>query len=198
MQKIKTANTIKTMNNKDLKVNFIFYNVFQAACGPVALLLLVNSSYLYVFIAFIVMLTAEALRFFAASKAINFTKNVIVEHTLTSTCTSVYHMVVFVAFLGNKWVPIWAIILIFLAELTVPYIRTFLHQAGKDLPIRFSSGLKSTAYTLTQLSVVSIALGVLGENEDPSGPTSKALMIVAALASIFYLTDHLLVAVRKL
>jgi CDP-diacylglycerol--glycerol-3-phosphate 3-phosphatidyltransferase len=111
-------------------------------------------------------------------------------------CDSIYHLSVFLAFLGNGWMPAWMLFAIYARDLTVPYIRTFARQTGHDLPIRASGKVKTAIHAIVQVTVVASALGLLGPAVPVSSEAIHLLLLVATAASLYSLLDYAIAAAR--
>lgn len=103
---------------------------------------------------------------------------------------TLYHLMVYVAFLANDWMPPMVLFLIFAQELIVPYMRTFGLQRGRRLEIRWSSRAKTFADGFCQIAVVAMILIFFADDPSAGAKAATALIGIAALASILTTVDH--------
>jgi phosphatidylglycerophosphate synthase len=103
---------------------------------------------------------------------------------------TLYHLMVYVAFLANDWMPPMVLFLIFAQELIIPYMRTFGLQRGRRLEIRWSSRAKTFADGLCQLAVVAMILIFYADDPSAGAKAATVLIGIAALASILTTVDH--------
>lgn len=103
---------------------------------------------------------------------------------------TLYHLMVYVAFLANGWMPPMVLFLIFAQELIVPYMRTFGLQRGRRLEIRWSSRAKTFADGFCQIAVVAMILVFYADDPSAGAKAATALIGIAALASLLTTVDH--------
>lgn len=103
---------------------------------------------------------------------------------------TLYHLMVYVAFLANDWMPPMVLFLIFAQELIVPYMRTFGLQRGRRLEIRWSSRAKTFADGLCQIAVVAMILVFYADDPSAGAKAATALIGIAAFASLLTTVDH--------
>jgi phosphatidylglycerophosphate synthase len=77
--------------------------------------------------------------------------------SLDTTCDAIFHLSIFLALLIAGWMPLWAAVVIYAAEIALPYLRSFSKQIDAKAPRQALDGLRSAAHGLTQIAVVSIA-----------------------------------------
>ncbi len=173
-------------------------SVLRGLAGPVVLALVTANARWALIAALAVMVAAEISDVFDGEIARRFDQETQLGQFIDPICDSVYHLSVFLAFLANGWMPAWMLFVIYARDLAVPYIQTFVRQAGRDLAVRLSGKIKTAVHALAQIGVVLAALGWLGSGPGVGGAWPMALLIGATIASIYSLIDYGVEAARVL
>jgi CDP-diacylglycerol---glycerol-3-phosphate 3-phosphatidyltransferase len=105
--------------------------------------------------------------------------------SLDTTCDAIFHLSIFLALLIVGWMPLWAAVVIYAAEIAMPYLRSFSKQLGGNAPPRMLDAVRSAAHGITQIAVVLIML-ISGRLFNISGieavPAVFALDVLVILA----------------
>ncbi len=109
--------------------------------------------------------------------------------SLDATCDAIFHLSIFLALLVVGWMPWWAAVAIYAAEITLPYLRSFSKQLGAVATSQALDAARSAAHGLTQIAVVLIVFfrgslfSVSGIEVVPVVFTLDVLVTLAALAA---------------
>ena len=95
---------------------------------------------------------------------------------------SLYHVWVFLGMLAAGWAPAWLVFLLFLRELTAPYIYSFARQGGLELGRMASERPARLVYAVCQIDIVALHV-IYGPMAEIAG-TVKILLLAALLAGV--------------
>jgi CDP-diacylglycerol--glycerol-3-phosphate 3-phosphatidyltransferase len=171
-------------------------SILRGILGPLAMMLISLETAWMLAAALALMLIAELTDFIDGIVARRYNQESRMGELIDPICDSIYHLSVFLAFLGNAWMPAWMLFAIYARDLTVPYIRTFARQAGHDLQVRASGKVKTAIHAIVQVTVVASALGLLGPSVPVNGETIHLLLLAATAASLYSLLDYAIAAAR--
>lgn len=99
---------------------------------------------------------------------------------------SLYHVWIFLGMLAAGWASAWLVFLLFLRELTAPYIYSFARQSGRELGRLSSERWTRLVYAVCQLDIVALYL-IYGPTAEIAG-TVRILLLAALGAGIWALT----------
>jgi CDP-diacylglycerol--glycerol-3-phosphate 3-phosphatidyltransferase len=165
-------------------------SVLRGLAGPVVLALVTTPARWALIAALVLMVAAELSDVFDGEIARRFDQETQLGRFIDPICDSVYHLSVFLAFLGNGWMPAWMLFVVYARDLVVPYFRTFVRQVGEDLPVRLSGKIKTAVHAAAQIGVVAMALGLLGGGQVMHGPWPLTLLAAATIVSVYSLIDY--------
>jgi CDP-diacylglycerol---glycerol-3-phosphate 3-phosphatidyltransferase len=186
LNRMRRDNTLLTVPNA--------LSVFRGFLGPIVMMLITSDTVGPLAAALVLMLIAELTDFIDGIVARRFNQESRMGRLIDPICDSIYHLSVFLAFLGNGWMPAWMLFVIYARDLAVPYIRTFARQAGHELPVRASGKIKTAVHAFAQIAVVASALGLLGAAVPVNSETIHLLLLVATGISLYSLLDYALAA----
>lgn len=172
-------------------------SIIRGLTGPLVLALITFATTWSFTLALSLMVLAELSDFFDGEIARRYSQETEFGRLVDPICDSIYHLSVFLAFMAMHWMPAWMLFVIYARDLIVPYVRTFARQAGHDLQIRTSGKIKTAVHAVTQIGVMTIALGIFGQNMTTGGQFPFVLLLFATGASIYSLVDYCF-AVRHL
>lgn len=171
-------------------------SVLRGFLGPIVMMLITIDTTWPLVAALVLMLIAELTDFVDGIVARRFNQESRMGRLIDPVCDSIYHLSVFLAFLGNGWMPAWMLFMIYARDLAVPYIRTFTRQAGHELPIRASGKIKTAVHAVAQIAVVASALGLLGASVSVDSRAIYLLLLAATGVSLYSLLDYAFAAAR--
>jgi phosphatidylglycerophosphate synthase len=168
-------------------------NVFSSArvlLGPLVMALIIAGGPTAYVAALLVMLAAEATDVFDGWIGRRIGPQTPIGRLIDIAADTLYHLMVYVAFLANDWMPPMVLFLIFAQELIVPYMRTFGLQRGRRLEIRWSSRAKTFADGLCQIAVVGMIVVFYADDPSAGAKAATAVIGIAAFASLLTTVDH--------
>jgi phosphatidylglycerophosphate synthase len=168
-------------------------NVFSGArvlLGPLVMALIIAGGPTAYVAALLVMFAAEATDVFDGWIGRRIGPQTPIGRLIDIAADTLYHLMVYVAFLANDWMPPMVLFLIFAQELIVPYMRTFGLQRGRRLEIRWSSRAKTFADGLCQIAVVGMIVVFYADDPSAGAKAATAVIGIAAFASLLTTVDH--------
>lgn len=93
---------------------------------------------------------------------------------------SLYHIWIFLGVLAAGWAPAWLVFLLFLRELTAPYIYSFARQTGREIGRMASERPARLVYAVCQLDIVALHM-IFGPT--PEIEATVRILLLAALAA---------------
>ena len=115
---------------------------------------------------------------------------------IDGACDAIFNLAVFISFLAIGWISIVLFMLIYFAEIAVPYLGAFSKQIGHPFDVRWSARLKTSVHPIAQIAVIGNAL--YGIEVTPDAMVANFALGAAAAASVAYLVDHAAFAVRAI
>lgn len=111
--------------------------------------------------------------------------------SLDAICDSIFHLTVFLAFLMQGWMPLWAAVAVYAVDISQPYLRSFAKQFQAEPPHKAFEQVKSVFYWISQLAVV-LTAAFIDPNLTLAGvPVLTAIfaadVVVAAIVLIVFL-----------
>src|SRR5688572_5481637 len=173
-------------------------SIVRGCLGPLVMILITQKETWALVVALVLMVLAEASDFVDGVIARRFKQESQLGRLIDPICDSIYHLSVFLAFLYNGWMPAWMLFIVYSRDLAIPYLRAFAKQAGHDIWVRNSGKIKTAVHAAAQIGVVLIALGLVGKPTDLGFDLSRALLFLAALASLYSLADYAQAVLRLL
>jgi len=168
----------------------------RALAGPVVMALIIHRSPAALLIAFILMILAEFSDVLDGMIARKFHQESDLGAYVDPVCDSIYHLSVFLAFLAVGWMPIALFFLIYTLDLVVPYLKTFAHQSGHSLDVRWSGKVKTVVQGASQIGVMAHALGLF-PLPDIYGVTPSILLLgLATIITLLSLADYAMATYR--
>ncbi|KAB2850226.1 MAG: CDP-alcohol phosphatidyltransferase family protein [Hyphomicrobiaceae bacterium] len=158
--------------------------------GPVVMALIIQGGPTAYSAALLVMIAAEATDIADGWLGRRIGPQTPIGRLIDIAADTLYHLMVYAAFLANDWMPPMVLFLIFAQELIIPYMRTFGLQRGRRLEIRWSSRAKTFADGLCQIAVVAMILIFYADDPSAGAKAATVLIGIAALASILTTVDH--------
>ncbi|MET0568441.1 MAG: CDP-diacylglycerol--glycerol-3-phosphate 3-phosphatidyltransferase [Hyphomicrobiaceae bacterium] len=165
-------------------------SIVRGCLGPVVMALITLNVTWALVTALVLMVLAEASDVVDGIIARRFQQESQLGRLIDPICDSIYHLSVFLAFLYNGWMPAWMLFIVYSRDLAIPYLRAFAKQAGHDIWVRNSGKVKTAAHAVAQIGVVLIALGLIGKPTILGLDLSRALLLLAAAASLYSLADY--------
>jgi phosphatidylglycerophosphate synthase len=169
----------------------------RAALGPVVLALLMNSSFIALLMALVIVGIATASDYFDGYLARRRGTARELGRYLDAACDAIFSLGVFLGFLANDWLPASWFLAIYFAEIVVPYAGAFTKQLGYPSEIRWSARVKTSVHPPAQFVLILAALFLA----DPAGAGDTMIGIAASgaavLASLAYLADHVVLTARR-
>lgn len=165
-------------------------SIVRGCLGPVVMALITLNVTWALVTALVLMVLAEASDIVDGVIARRFQQESQLGRLIDPICDSIYHLSVFLAFLYNGWMPAWMLFIVYSRDLAIPYLRAFAKQAGHDIWVRNSGKIKTAAHAVAQIGVVLIALGLIGKPTVLGLDLSRALLLLAAAASLYSLADY--------
>lgn len=115
---------------------------------------------------------------------------------IDGACDAIFNLAVFISFLAIGWIPIVLFMLIYFAEIAVPYLGAFSKQIGHPVDVRWSARLKTSVHPIAQIAVIGSAL--YGVEVTPDALVANFALGAATAVSVAYLVDHAAFAVRAI
>lgn len=165
-------------------------SILRGCLGPVVMILITQTETWALVAALVLMVLAEASDFMDGIIARRLKQESQFGRLIDPICDSIYHLSVFLAFLYNGWMPAWMLFIVYSRDLAIPYLRAFAKQAGHDIWVRNSGKIKTAVHAVAQVGVVLIALGLIGKPSFLGLEASRALLFLAAAASLYSLVDY--------
>jgi len=166
----------------------------RALLSPLILILLSSRDFWALLIALIIVAIAIASDFFDGYLARKRGTADELGRYLDAACDAIFSLGVFLGFLANGWLPASWFLVIYFAEIVVPYAGAFAKQIGQPFGVRWSTKLKASVHPLMQFAMLSIAL-TMGDRA-VAGDTMFAIAVLGAavVTSFLYLADHVVLA----
>ena len=164
----------------------------RAALAPPILVLLAVESQFALYGALAIALMAAASDFADGYIARRQDARNEVGRYLDSACDAIFNLAVFLGFLANDWLAPAAFAAIYFAEIVVPYLGAFAKQLRRPVGIRWSARTKTIVHPLAQI----IVIGMAALSGDPTAPAAVLALAAAVAASVLYVADHAVFAVR--
>ena len=77
--------------------------------------------------------------------------------SLDRTCDSIFQLSVFLAFLLQGWMPLWAAVTVYSVDIALPYLRSFAKQFHAVPPSKVFDFAKSAVYWVSLIAIVVVA-----------------------------------------
>ena len=169
----------------------------RALMGPLVLILLISDAYWALVLALFIVALATASDFFDGYLARKHGKPAEIGRYLDGACDAIFNLGVFLGFLAHDWLPASWFLLIYFSEIVVPYLGAFAKQIGYPFEIRWSAKLKTSVHPIAQF--ILLATAILMPDAAGAGDTmiGIAALGAAVLASIAYLTDHMVLVILR-
>lgn len=103
---------------------------------------------------------------------------------------SLYRAMVFLAFVGAGWMPVWMMAVIFSRDILVSYMRVFSQQAGITMGARASGKLKAVVQGTVQATTVILALATGLPEDSGSAGLVYGLLLIATLVTAWSAVDY--------
>ena len=132
-------------------------SVTRIGLGVTGMLWIVSGSHAYLVAAAVLIIAAELTDLLDGYVARRMGTETELGRGLDTTCDAIFHLSIFLAFLITGWMPLWAAILIYSCEISLPYLRSFSKQFRAEPPARIFEQVKVATYGLSQLAVVLVA-----------------------------------------
>lgn len=78
--------------------------------------------------------------------------------TIDAVCGTIFHAMVFLAFMAAGWIPLWVVIAIYGGEIALPYLRSFATQMKAPSPPQGLTRIKITFQGMSQIVVIALVL----------------------------------------
>ena len=169
----------------------------RALLGPLVLLLLVSESYAGLLLSLVTVGMAIATDYFDGYVARQQGKVGELGRYLDGACDAIFNLGVFLGFLAIGWLPASWFLAIYFAEIVVPYVGAFAKQIGHPFEIRWSAKLKAAIHPAAQFVTLVTALTMTGPTAAGDTMIGIAALGAAVLASIAFLSDHVVLAVVR-
>lgn len=166
----------------------------RALLGPLILVLLASGDYLALMFALVIVAIAIASDFFDGYLARKRGNADELGRYMDGACDAIFNLGVFLGFLANGWLPASWFLMIYFAEIVVPYAGAFAKQIGQPFDIRWSTRLKTTIHPLAQFVMLATALAVSDRAAAGDTMFGIAALGAAVVASFIYLVDHVVLA----
>ena len=169
----------------------------RALLGPIILMCLALDGYWAMALALFIVALAAASDYFDGYVARQQKSTDELGRYVDGACDAIFNIGVFLGFVANGWLPPSWFLMIYVAEIVVPYAGAFAKQIGHPIDIRWSTRLKTVVHPATQIIMLVTALTLA----EPSGAGDTMLGIAAlgaaVVASFIYVADHVFLAVWR-
>lgn len=156
----------------------------RALGGPVVLVLVAQAGTSWLIAALLVMLACEATDALDGRIARRTGQVTRIGMLIDPMADSLYRMLVFLAFVGAGWMPVWMMAVIVARDVIIAYQRTFAQQQGLTIAARTSGKVKAVAQGAAQILTVGLfALGAQLGIADPATPAFLALLAATAVTA---------------
>jgi cardiolipin synthase len=162
----------------------------RAVLGPMILILLASGYYWALVLSLLIVAVAIASDFFDGYLARKRGTADDIGRYLDGACDAIFNLGVFLGFLANGWLPASWFLLIYFAEIVVPYVGTFAKQIGQPFDVRWSTRLKTTVHPVAQFAMLGIALTAADRATAGDTMFGIAVLGAAVLASLICVVDH--------
>ena len=169
----------------------------RALLGPVILLLLASGAFWALALALVIVTLAIASDFFDGYLARRRGMADELGRYVDSACDAIFNLGVFLGFLANGWLPASWFLIIYFAEIVVPYVGAFAKQIGQPFDIRWSTRLKTSVHPLSQFAMLAAALAMAEQAGAGDTMFGIAALGAAVVASLIYLLDHVVIAIWR-
>ena len=102
-------------------------------------------------------------------------------------CDSIFHTVVWMSFQAVGWVSVYFVILFFVRDIVVNYIRIYFATQKIVLAARMTGKIKAAMQGVAQISIVALHLFCVGSMLENA---QLLIVLLAAFATIFSLGDY--------
>jgi phosphatidylglycerophosphate synthase len=166
----------------------------RALLGPLILILLASGTYWALILALVIVAIAIASDFFDGYLARKRGSADELGRYMDGACDAIFNLGVFLGFLANGWLPASWFLMIYVAEVVVPYVGAFAKQIGQPFDVRWSARLKASVHPLAQFVMLSTALTMAERANAGDTMFGIAALGAAVVASLIYLADHVVLA----
>jgi len=116
--------------------------------------------------------------------------------SLDATCSAIFQLAVFLAFLIKGWMPLWAALCVYSCEIALPYLRSFARQFEAQRSPKAFENIKGAAFWASQLAAVLIAAFVGPDFAVQGVPVLLTIFVVDAALAVAMLAVFLQVLVQ--
>lgn len=169
----------------------------RALLGPLILVLLASESFWALLLSLVIVGVAIASDFFDGYLARKRGTADELGRYMDGACDAIFNLGVFLGFLANGWLPASWFLMIYFAEIVVPYVGAFAKQIGWPLEIRWSARLKTSVHPLAQFVMLVTALTMADRASAGDTMLGIAALGAAVVASFVYVADHVVLTVWR-
>ena len=128
----------------------------RVGLGATAALWIVNGSRAYLIGAAVLIALGELTDFLDGHLARRLDGETDLGKSLDASCDAIFHLSVFLALMIVGWMPLWAAVAIYAAEVAFPYLRSFAKQIKAEASPPVLDAIHAGMHGLTLLAVVLI------------------------------------------
>lgn len=161
----------------------------RVGLGAMAMLWIVSGPRAYLIGAAVLVALGELTDFLDGWLARRTGGGTVLGRSLDAACDAIFHLSVFLALLIMGWMPLWAAVAIYAAEIALPYLRSFAKQLGAEMPPQTLDAVRSGAHGVTAIAVIALAyiengrLSVSGFGIVPAIFAADVLITLAAMTA---------------
>ena len=169
----------------------------RALLGPIILIFLTTEAYWALAVSLVIVVIAVASDFFDGYLARQQESVGELGRYIDGASDAIFNIGVFLGFLANGWLPASWFLMIYVAEIVVPYTGAFAKQIGHPIDIRWSARLKTVVHPATQLIMLVTALTLAEPGSAGDTMFGIAALGAAVVASFIYVSDHVFLAIWR-
>ncbi len=170
----------------------------RALLGPVVLIFLAIDGYWAIAVALLIVAIAAASDFFDGYLARQQENVHELGRYFDGASDAIFNIGVFLGFLANGWLPPSWFLMIYVAEIVVPYAGAFAKQIGHPIDIRWSTRLKTVIHPATQLIMLVTALTMAEPGSAGDTMLGITALGAAVVVSFIYVSDHVFLAIWRM
>src|SRR5690606_31500931 len=169
----------------------------RVAAGPACIYLLTQDDAWAIWAALMTMIVAEITDYLDGLVARTHGQISNVGKILDPMADSLYRISVFLAFVGNGWMPAWMLLIIIVRDITVSYLRIVAELRLETMAARQSGKWKAVVQSAAQISIV-IMVGLWGAAGEIFTGFALGALTVATAVTVYSLYDYTSSILRRL